>query len=168
MRSTKPILASVLLAMSLGAAAHEGAAHKGKAVAVKKEQKPWGIAGDAKSVKRTITITMSDRLRFSPDLIDVRQGETVKFIVRNSGRMLHEMVIGTKKDLDEHAALMVKFPAMEHDEPYMAHVAAGKTGELVWTFNRPGEFDFACLIAGHYQAGMVGKIRVKSSTKGNL
>ena len=48
---------------------------------------------------------------------------------------------------------MVKFPNMEHDEPYMAHVAPGKTGEIVWTFNRAGDFDFACLIAGHYQAG---------------
>ena len=67
----------------------------------------------------------------------------------------------TKQVLDEHAALMQKFPNMEHDEPYMAHVPPGKTGEIVWTFNRAGEFDFACLIAGHYQAGMVGKIVVK-------
>jgi len=42
----------------------------------------------------------------------------------------------------------------------MAHVAPGKTGEIVWTFNRAGEFDFACLIPGHYDAGMVGKIKV--------
>jgi uncharacterized cupredoxin-like copper-binding protein len=73
------------------------------------------------------------------------------------------MVIGDKKTLDEHAALMVKFPGMEHDEPYMAHVAAGKQGSLLWNFNRPGEFDFACLIAGHYQAGMVGKIKVAAA-----
>ena len=84
-----------------------------------------------------------------------------------SGATLHEFVLGTKKDLDEHAAMMVKFPTMEHDEPYMAHVASGKTGEIIWTLNRAGEFDFACLIAGHYQAGMVGKIRVKPSTKGS-
>ena len=71
----------------------------------------------------------------------------------------------TQADLDEHAALMVKFPGMEHDEPYMAHVAAGQTGEIVWTFNRAGEFDFACLIAGHYQAGMVGKIVVKPAKR---
>jgi plastocyanin len=32
-------------------------------------------------------------------------------------------------------------------------------------FNRPGEFDFACLIAGHYQAGMVGKITVTALLK---
>jgi uncharacterized cupredoxin-like copper-binding protein len=76
-------------------------------------------------------------------------------------------VLGTKKELDEHAALMAKFPNMEHDEPYMAHVGPGKTGEIIWTFNRPGEFDFACLIPGHYQAGMVGKVKVIAGDKGN-
>jgi uncharacterized cupredoxin-like copper-binding protein len=74
--------------------------------------------------------------------------------------MLHEFVLGTKKELDAHAALMLKFAAMEHDEPYMAHVLPGKTGEIVWTFNRAGEFAFACLINGHYQAGMVGRVKV--------
>ena len=78
---------------------------------------------------------------------------------------MHEFVLCAKKDLDEHAALMMKFPDMEHDEPYMAHVAPGKTGEIVWTFNRAGAFEFACLIAGHYQAGMVGTIKVVSGGK---
>ena len=140
--------------------AHGDAHDKKKPVAVKKEQKEWGIAGDAKSVKRTIRITMSDTMRFTPDKIEVRQGETVRLVMKNEGKLLHELVIGTKPVLEEHAALMVKFPDMEHDEPYMAHVPAGKTGEITWTFNRAGNFDFACLIAGHYSAGMVGKIRV--------
>jgi uncharacterized cupredoxin-like copper-binding protein len=147
------------------ATAHENQKHASKAVAAKKEQKAWGVAGDPKSAKRTIEVTMSDSMRFTPDNIEVRQGETIKFVIRNNGKMMHEMVIGTKKELDEHAALMQKFPNMEHDEPYMAHVAPGKTGELVWNFNRPGEFDYACLIAGHYQAGMVGKIKVVGSAR---
>jgi uncharacterized cupredoxin-like copper-binding protein len=75
--------------------------------------------------------------------------------------MLHELVIGTRKELEEHAALMLKFPNMEHDEPYMSHVARGATGQIVWTFNRVGEFEFACLIPGHFQAGMVGTITVQ-------
>ena len=106
---------------------------------------------------------MNDSMRFTPDAITIKQGETIRFVVKNQGKQLHEMVIGTKKELDAHAALMVKFPKMEHDEPYMAHVGAGKSQNLVWTFNRAGEFDFACLIAGHYQAGMVGKISVLAS-----
>lgn len=130
---------------------------------VKKEQTDWGIAADAKAVKRTITLSMSDTMRFTPDKIEVKQGETVKISIKNTGAVVHELVIGTKKVLEEHAALMVKFPKMEHEEPYMAHVAPGKTGEIIWTFNKPGNFDFACLIAGHYQAGMVGKITVVAS-----
>jgi uncharacterized cupredoxin-like copper-binding protein len=140
--------------------AHGDEAHNKKTGTVKKEQMEWGIAGDAKAVSRTITIGMGDNMRFSPDKIDIKQGETIKFVIKNGGKMMHELVIGTKKDLDEHAALMVKFPGMEHDEPYMAHVAPGKTGQIIWTFNKLGSFDYACLIAGHYQAGMVGKITV--------
>jgi uncharacterized cupredoxin-like copper-binding protein len=103
---------------------------------------------------------MSDNMRFAPDRIEVKQGETIKLVIRNEGKQLHELVIGTRKVLDEHAALMAKFPNMEHDEPYMAHVPPGKTGEVIWNFNQAGEFEFACLIAGHYQAGMLGKINV--------
>jgi uncharacterized cupredoxin-like copper-binding protein len=42
-------------------------------------------------------------------------------------------------------------------------VDAGQSGEIVWTFNRVGEFEFACLIAGHFQAGMVGTITVAAN-----
>lgn len=128
--------------------------------AVIKEQKPWGIAGDAEQVSRTIEIGMSDAMRFTPDRLEVKQGETIRMVHRNDGQVLHEFVLGTQADLDAHAALMAKFPGMQHDEPYMAHVAPGQSGEIIWTFNRAGDFDFACLIAGHYQAGMVGKVRV--------
>ena len=159
----KSLLLVTALAASATAMAHGNEEHAKKAGPVKKEQKDWGIAGDARTAKRTIEIGMSDSMRFTPDRIEVRQGETVKFVIQNSGKVMHEFVIGTKKENDEHAALMVKFPNMEHDEPYMAHVAPGKTGEIVWTFNKAGDFDFACLIAGHYQAGMVGTIKVANS-----
>jgi len=168
MRSTRSLTAMTLALTSAAlmsvprmACAHGDETHA--AGPAKKEQKPWGIAGDARAVKRTVTLTMSDAMRFSPDRIAVKQGETVRLVFRNGGKLLHEFVLGTKKELDEHAALMLKFPGMEHDEPYMAHVPPGKTGEIVWNFNRAGEFDFACLIAGHYQAGMVGKVSVATS-----
>ena len=154
------LLTALIASFGTLAHAHGDEAHAKKTGPVKKEQKEWGIAGEAKAISRTVTFNMSDNMRFTPDKIDVKQGETVKFVIKNGGKVMHEMVIGNKKDLDEHAALMVKFPGMEHEEPYMAHVGPGKTGEIVWTFNRPGTFDFACLIAGHYQAGMVGKINV--------
>ena len=160
MKALNPLLLSVLLACALPAFAHGDAANTKAASAVKKEQKAWGIAGDAKAAKRTVTITMLDTMRFSPDKISVKQGETINIIIKNKGAMLHEFVIGTPKELVEHAALMLKFHTMEHDEPYIAHVPAGKTGKIVWHFNKIGDFDFACLIAGHYSAGMVGKIIV--------
>ncbi len=153
-------LVVTLAVASAAAQAHGEEAHAGKAGPVVKEQKDWGIAGDAKAATRTVQIRMTDDMRFTPDRIELRQGDTVRFVVRNTGKVMHEFVIGTKKELDEHAALMLKFPNMEHDEPYMAHVPPGRTGEIVWTFNRAGDFDFACLIAGHYQAGMVGRIQV--------
>ena len=128
---------------------------------VKKEQKDWGIAGSPKGA-RTVEIVMTDDMRFKPAHLEVREGETLRLRIRNQGKMLHELVIGTQKELDAHAALMLKFPDMEHDEPYMVHVDPGKTGEIFWTFNRAGSFHFACLIAGHYQAGMVGTITVKA------
>ncbi len=160
----KTILLSFASAAALLSAnavfAHGDKDHSKKAGSIKKEQKDWGIAGDAKAVKRTIEVKMMDSMRFFPDKIDVKQGETIKFVVNNTGQVLHEFVIGTKKENDAHALQMIKFPNMEHDEPYMAHVKPKSKGEIIWTFNKPGDFDFACLIAGHYQAGMVGEIKV--------
>jgi uncharacterized cupredoxin-like copper-binding protein len=154
------LLALAGFAAAPAALAHDAAGAKKHAAAVKKEQQPWGIAGEPREATRTIEIAMGDDMRFRPSAIEVKEGETVRFVVRNRGKLLHELVIGTKQALEEHAALMRKFPGMEHDEPHMAHVAAGRKGELVWRFNRPGEFAFACLVAGHYEAGMVGRIQV--------
>ena len=166
MKLLNVLLAAALMGASLMAAAHEGADHgKKKGGSARKEQKEWGIAGDLKPGIRTVEIKMTDAMRFTPDRIEAKQGETVRLVHHNAGKIMHEFVLGTKTELDEHAALMTKFPNMEHDEPYMAHVGPGKTGEIVWTFNRPGEFDFACLIPGHYQAGMVGKVKVVAEGK---
>ena len=74
---------------------------------------------------------------------------------------MHEFVLGSMKDLKEHAAVMKKHPGMEHDEPYMAHVAPGKTQSIIWQFTKLGEFNFGCLIPGHFEAGMIGKVTVK-------
>jgi uncharacterized cupredoxin-like copper-binding protein len=158
MTTRRTLMAAAAATAALPARAH---GDKKPSSGAKREQKDWGIAGDAKAARRSVVIRMTDQMRFTPDLIDVRLNETVRFDIRNDGRMLHEMVIGTAKELADHAALMQKFPGMEHDEPYMAHVAAGQRGRIVWTFNRAGEFEFACLIAGHYQAGMKGRLVVK-------
>lgn len=160
MKTIKIIAACALLISATASFGHENTPHHDASAPVVKEQKDWGIAGDAKAVRRTITLSMSDDMRFTPHQITVREGDTVRLRSQNKGKVLHEIVMGTKAELEQHAEMMRKYPGMEHDEPSMAHVRPGKHGDIVWTFNRPGSFDFACLIAGHYQAGMTGTITV--------
>ena len=150
------------LPWALGAttARAHGDEHGKPAGPVVKEQKPWGIAAEPGKAQRTIEILMTDDMKLSPSHLNVREGETLRLRAINKGKVMHEIVIGTSAELAEHAQMMKKFPAMEHDEPYMAHVPPGKRGDIVWTFNRPGDFEFACLIAGHFEAGMRGTIRV--------
>lgn len=145
--------------LPVGALAH-GDAHPTGPRETVREQKPWGIAAAPAEAQRTVTIRMGDDMRFVPAHLNVREGETVHLRVANRGQVLHELVIGTPQELQAHAELMKKHPGMEHDEPYMAHVNPGQRGEITWTFNRPGDFEFACLIPGHYEAGMRGTLRV--------
>jgi uncharacterized cupredoxin-like copper-binding protein len=142
---------------------HSDAPHKTKAQksGLSSEEKAFGKEGDPKKVSRTVKIDMADTMRYSPSEITVKRGETIRFEAKNSGKVMHEIVFGTMKELKEHAALMQKNPGMEHDEPYMAHVAPGKTERVVWQFTKPGEFYYGCLIPGHFEAGMIGKVIVK-------
>ena len=116
--------------------------------------------GLAAKVSRTVTIDMQDNMRFVPATLRVKQGETVRLVVRNTGVVPHELVLGSIKDLQAHAKAMQKFPDMEHEEPNMLTVAPGAQGELVWHFTKAMTLDFACLRPGHYEAGMQGKIEV--------
>ena len=159
MKPTLLLIALLSMAATLPAHAHGEKKHVPTVEAVA-EQTAWGIAGQPAQATRTITLDMTDAMRFTPDTLTVEEGETVRFVVRNQGRMLHELVLGSPDELAKHAALMVKFPNMEHDQPYMVHVDPGKAGEIVWHFNRAGRFEFACLIAGHYEAGMRGTLTV--------
>ena len=163
----RTLLSAAAIAATLaggGAQAHGDDPHEKKDAAqihMKAEQTAFGIAGDPQKVTRTIEIDMRDTMRFVPGRLEIKRGETVRFVVTNSGAVLHELVLGGMTDLEHHAALMKKFPGMEHDAPYMVHVDPGKRGEFVWQFNRAGEFNYGCLIPGHFEAGMIGRIRVK-------
>ena len=159
----KPLLTALMLAAlapALALAHGEPKGHAGPGT-YPMEKTAFGQTGDPKRVTRTINVRMNDRMQFIPSSVQVKKGETIRFRVRNDGRLLHEMVLGTAKDLKEHAELMQKHPGMEHDEPYIAHVSPGKTGDIVWQFTQGGEFMFACLVPGHMEAGMVGKLAVK-------
>lgn len=153
------VLALSLIAAAGAAHAH-GTDHSGAPRAQPMVETAFGRTGDPARATRTVKVEMRDTMRFSPADITVRAGDTVRFAVANRGAVLHEMVIGTEQELAAHAEWMKKFPGMEHDEPFMAHVAPGKHGAIVWQFTTPGEFRFACLVPGHFEAGMVGRITV--------
>jgi uncharacterized cupredoxin-like copper-binding protein len=120
-----------------------------------------GKPGDPKKVSRAIQVLMSDDMKFTPANIDVKRGETIRFVVRNTGRVKHEMVIGSMTELKQHAELMRRFPGMEHADPNMVTLAPGESGQLIWQFTQAGRFDFACLQPGHFEAGMMGEVSVK-------
>ena len=159
------ILAAALTVFAVPVLSHGDARHEKKdSRPISTEENAFGREGDPKKATRSISVDMSDQMRFSPAQITVRQGETIRFRVKNSGKVMHEMVLGTMEELRQHAEMMRKHPGMEHDEPYMAHVAPGKTQTMVWQFTKPGEFYYGCLVPGHFEAGMLGKVTVMKGT----
>lgn len=126
-----------------------------------------GKPGKATNAKRTVKVEMLDTMRFNPQSITVKQGETIKFIVKNSGKVKHEMVLGTEKELKEHAEVMKKNPEMEHDDANQITVQPGKSGEIIWQFTKAGKVNFACLQPGHYDAGMAGTVTVNKAKSHN-
>lgn len=121
---------------------------------------PIGKPGDPARVTRTVDIDMSDAMRFTPASIDVKAGETVRLNVRNSGKIRHELVLGSDADLQAHYAMMMKDPGMRHEEANAVSLDADKRGQIVWRFDKAGTVSFGCLEPGHYAAGMKGLVSV--------
>ncbi|MCL4798888.1 MAG: cupredoxin family protein [Burkholderiales bacterium] len=121
-----------------------------------------GNPGDPKQVARTIEIVSGDDFRYRPSQIAVKRGETVRLVVKNPGRIDHELVLGSMDDLKAHAQMMRKHPGMEHDAPNQAMVRPGEARAIVWQFTRAGTVGFACTIPGHLEAGMVGEVQVRT------
>lgn len=175
MKKTLSILMlAALPALALAAGDHagghgmDGHQMQGNTMAGKHKEMPGdthasmaGKLGDPAKVSRTIEVAMDDSMRFTPSQISVKTGETVRFFIKNAGKIPHEMVIGTVDELKEHAEMMRKMPGMQHAEPNMIALAPGQRGGLVWQFDKPGTVDFACLVPGHMEAGMVGKVQVE-------
>lgn len=167
----KPNTARLLLSAALStlfianAWSHSEHDHRGPTMQMPKPSQDGAIGkpGDGKKVDRTITVDMLDTMRFGPAEIAVRQGETIRFIVVNKGVLPHELVLGTKEDLKAHADEMRKNPHGAHDDPGAVRVEPGQKKEIVWQFTKAGTVDFGCLLPGHFEAGMIGKVKV---TKG--
>jgi uncharacterized cupredoxin-like copper-binding protein len=120
-----------------------------------------GQPGNPSEVSRTITMTMSDAMRFTPDRMEVRKGETIRFVLQNEGQLRHELVLGEPEALRRHATMMQTMPDMQHSGPNMASIAPGEHGELIWKFTHTGTVAFACLQSGHLAAGMRGAVAVQ-------
>ena len=169
-------IAATLIAASGGALADAGHGH-GAAI---------GEPGKRAQASRTVTITVRDNL-YEPETVQVKKGETIRFVLKNTGELLHEFNIGTAAMHAEHQKEMMQMaehgmitatrinqqlmhmdhgkagmPAMKHDDPNAVLVEPGKTQELVWRFSRDAELEFACNLPGHYEAGMIGHIKVQN------
>ena len=146
----------------------------------------FGHAAPASKATRTVEVTLED-IAFAPKSLEVKTGETVRFVVVNKGRLLHEFNLGDAAMHAEHQKEMLKMQAsgmltstgvqamdhgamdhsatghgaMKHDDPNSVLVEPGKTAELTWTFTQATGLEFACNLPGHYQAGMVGKLTVE-------
>lgn len=151
-------LAVLLTALApVAASADPGHSH-GEATA-------FGEPGDPKRPSRTVEVVMKEtddgKMLFAPVSIAARRGEQVRFVLKNEGQLDHEFILATRAENDRHAIAMRKNPDMEHDEPNGRRVAPGKSDEIIWKFSKSGEFNFACLIPGHREAGMDGTVAVK-------
>lgn len=123
---------------------------------------PQWLGAHAHVVSRSVAVAMGDDMRFTPSSLQVTAGETVRMVLTNRGQVDHELVIGTPAELKTHAQAMREGHAHAHAGAGAAAIrlAPGATGELVVTFREAGPLEFACLIPGHFEAGMRGGIAV--------
>lgn len=149
------LILAALASPALASGSHAGG--HGEAIAV-------GEPGNKANATQTIRITMKEtedgKMIFTPAVFKVRKGQTVKFAIKNAGELDHEFVLDQEDKIMEHKAVMEKFPEMEHDDPNAIRLAAGKSGEIIWKFTNDGTFKIACLVPGHYDAGMHGDVTV--------
>ena len=126
-----------------------------------------GEPGKRQDATKNIVIIMKEtddgEMVFTPKMIDVQKGQTIRFAIRNKGELEHEFVLDNHGGVMKHKVLMEKFPEMEHDDPNSLRLEPGKKGEIIWKFTNGGSFEFACLIPGHYASGMRGDIMVSES-----
>ena len=123
-----------------------------------------GEPGDPKKPFRVVEVTMQEgdgTMSYSPKSLDVKRGEQIKFVITNGGALAHEFILADEKDNLKHAALMQKFPDMQHDDPNGKSLEPKAKNEILWRFSKRGTFEYSCLILGHREAGMTGKVIVK-------
>jgi len=160
---TKLLIGIFAVTLSINAYASGGhQSNHGHGNSEKQEQHTFaaGTPGKLSEVKRTIEFKAMDNMRYDQSSINVRAGETIRFIVTNTGKLRHEFSIGDSEEQVKHAKMMKAMPGMKHNDPNTISLAAGETGEILWKFSESSDIEIACHVAGHYEAGMKADIRV--------
>lgn len=156
------VLIAALMALPFAAMAHEkghGHNHKHSHASF-----AAGEPGDPKKPAKIVQVEMFERdgkMLFKPERLEVKKGDQIKFVLRNTGELEHEFVLATTAENLEHAEEMKKKPEMAHDDPNGKRLSPKQSGEIIWRFTKAGEFEYACLIPGHREAGMIGIVVVK-------
>ena len=154
-------LSAAIAALALSSAAIAGPGEKGHS----HRSFAAGAPGDPKKPARVVPVEMKEgedgKMLYVPDRVEAKRGEQIKFVLTNVGKVDHEFMLDSVKNNAKHKIEMQKNPDMEHDDPNGKRLAPGKGSEIVWRFTKAGEFEFACLIPGHYESGMKGIVVVK-------
>ncbi|MGH8537339.1 MAG: cupredoxin domain-containing protein [Gammaproteobacteria bacterium] len=119
-----------------------------------------GQPGHPDRVDRSIAVITSDAMRYDPPEITVRSGEIIRFEVKNDGKLRHEFMIGDATEQRTHSEMMKRDPGMVHNDPNTLTLEAGEGKTLVWQFGEAGELEIGCHVPGHYEAGMLARVRV--------
>ncbi len=123
-----------------------------------------GEPGDPKEASRVVTIELREgvgQMSYAPDKVVVSAGDQIRFVLKNVGDLDHEFLLDSVANNAEHKGAMQKNPEMEHADPNGARIKPKTTAEILWRFTKKGTFEFACLIPGHYEAGMRGVVEVR-------
>lgn len=171
------LLASAAAATGVYAQSSHGSGHGSGHGDHKMDHSAFGMPGKASEASRTVEITMRDNY-FEPEEIEISNGETIRFVIRNAGDLVHEFNIGDAAYHEEHGPMMqmlvdhgvleadkINHDAAKHMQASMGHgmhseanavlLEPGQIGEIVWTFPDGGEIEIACNVPGHYDGGMV-------------
>lgn len=161
------IILTTAILFALAAPLQAGGSHKngyGHAPENQLRSRPVGHPGQIANVQKTINVVMTETdegdLVFEPSRLSAKVGTTIRFVIRNFGTLRHEFYLDSHQGVLEHKAEMEEDPSSMHEEPNLIHIEPGNRNEIVWKFTTSGEFEFACLIMGHYDDGMSGKIKV--------
>ena len=105
-----------------------------------------GCSGETLRAERPqdVAVTLSE-FQFASSGSTFKVGVPYRFVLRNTGSVAHEWAVVPRGATDE-AALLIE---VEEEE-----LPPGATVVQTFTFPEPGEYDFACYMAGHYESGM--------------